>query len=95
MTKALIITCLSLAPGISSAHHSPANFDLDVTDFSDDGRSLINDLVITDPVMYSEPLVLRQAYARALPDTRMLEYECTEGMWLDHEAARERRQARQ
>lgn len=59
----------------------------------DDDRSVINDLVITDPVMYSEPLVLRQAYTRAPPGTRMLEYECTEGMWLDHEAARERRQA--
>lgn len=60
----------------------------------DGGRSVVNELTITDPVMYSEPLVLRQVYTRAPPETRMLEYECTEGMWLDHEAARQRRQAR-
>jgi hypothetical protein len=59
----------------------------------DSGDSLVNELTITDPVMYAEPVVLRQYYTRAAPGTRMLEYECTEGMWLDHERARERRQA--
>jgi hypothetical protein len=61
----------------------------------DAGGSLVNELTITDPVMYDVPLVLRQFYTRAAPGTRMLEYECTEGMWLDHERARERRQAQQ
>ena len=60
----------------------------------DGGRSVVNELTITDPVMYSEPLALQQVYTRAPPETRMLEYECMEGMWLDHEAARQRRQAR-
>ena len=32
--KAPIATCLLLASGIAVAHHSPANFDLDVTDFA-------------------------------------------------------------
>jgi len=61
---------------------------------TDSGQSVVNELTITDPVMYAEPVVLRQVYTRAPPETRMLEYECTEGMWLDHEAARQRRQAR-
>ena len=55
----------------------------------DDGDSLVNELTITDPVMYAEPIVLRQYYTRAPSGTRMLEYECTEGMWLEHERARE------
>jgi len=61
----------------------------------DAGASLVNEITVTDPVMYSEPLVLRQYYTRAEPGTRMLEYECTEGMWLDHERDRERQQARE
>ncbi|MGD8340122.1 MAG: DUF6152 family protein [Gammaproteobacteria bacterium] len=36
--KRLMITCLVLAPGIASAHHFPANFDLEVTDFEVTGR---------------------------------------------------------
>jgi hypothetical protein len=54
----------------------------------DDGAALLNEVTITDPVMYSEPVVVQQHYRRAPPDTRMLEYECTEGMWIDHEASR-------
>jgi hypothetical protein len=59
----------------------------------DAGASLSNELTITDPVMYAEPLTLRQVYTRAESGIRMLEYECTEGMWEDHERERERRQA--
>ena len=55
-----------------------------------DGSGLVNEVTITDPVMYTEPVVVRQFYKPAPPDTRMLEYECTEGMWADHEATRER-----
>jgi hypothetical protein len=54
----------------------------------DDGAALINEVTITDPVMYAEPVVVRQYYRAAPPDTRMLEYECTEGMWAEHEAVR-------
>ena len=57
--------------------------------FIDDGESLVNELTITDPVMFSEPVVLHQFYRRGPPGTRMLEYECTEGMWVEHERARE------
>ena len=54
----------------------------------DDGAALVNEVTITDPVMYAEPITVRQYYRAAPPGTRMLEYECTEGMWLDHEARR-------
>ena len=54
----------------------------------DAGAALVNEVTITDPVMYSDPVVVRQYYKAAPPGTRMLEYECTEGMWIDHEAAR-------
>jgi len=56
----------------------------------DEGSSLINEVTITDPVMYSEPVVVRQYYRAAPQGTRMLEYECTEGMWIDHETSRGR-----
>jgi hypothetical protein len=54
----------------------------------DGGAALVNEVTITDPVMYTEPVVVQQFYRAAPPGTRMLEYECTEGMWAEHEAAR-------
>lgn len=64
-------------------------------DVIDDGESIVNELTVTDPIMYAEPILLRQVYTRAEPGIRMLEYECTEGMWEDHERERERRQRQQ
>jgi hypothetical protein len=54
----------------------------------DAGAALLNEVTITDPVMYTEPVVVRQYYKAAAPGTRMLEYECTEGMWVEHEERR-------
>jgi hypothetical protein len=54
----------------------------------DDGAALLNEVTITDPVMYREPIVIKQYYRAAPAGTRMLEYECTEGMWVEHEMAR-------
>jgi hypothetical protein len=54
----------------------------------EDDAALVNEVTITDPVMYAAPIVVRQYYRAAPPGTRMLEYECTEGMWLEHEARR-------
>jgi hypothetical protein len=59
----------------------------------DDGAALQNEVTITDPVMYTTPIVVQQYYKAAPADARMLEYECTEGMWAEHEAARAARQA--
>jgi hypothetical protein len=55
----------------------------------DNDRSLVNEIRITDPVMFTKPVVLRQYYKAGPPDARMMEYECTEGMWEDHERERE------
>lgn len=54
----------------------------------DGGEALLNEVTITDPVMYREPVVVKQYYRAAPAGTRMLEYECTEGMWIEHEEAR-------
>jgi hypothetical protein len=54
----------------------------------DDGAALVNEVTITDPAMYTEPMLVRQYYKRAPQGTRMLEYECTEGMWIEHEQSR-------
>jgi len=54
----------------------------------DGGAALVNEVTITDPVMYTRPVVVRQYYKAAPPGTRMLEYECTEGMWIEHEERR-------
>jgi hypothetical protein len=54
----------------------------------DDGAALVNEVTITDPVMYTRPVMVRQYYKAAPPDARMLEYECTEGMWIEHEERR-------
>jgi hypothetical protein len=54
----------------------------------DDGAALLNEVTIMDPVMYTEPVTVQQYYRAAPPGTRMLEYECTEGMWLEHEERR-------
>ena len=54
----------------------------------DNGAALVNEVTIRDRLMYAEPVVVQQYYRAAPPGTRMLEYECTEGMWAEHEAAR-------
>jgi hypothetical protein len=54
----------------------------------DGGAALVNEVTITDPVMYTRPVTVRQYYKAAPPGTRMLEYECTEGMWAEHEEQR-------
>jgi hypothetical protein len=54
----------------------------------DEGAALVNEVTITDPVMYTRPVIVRQYYKAAPPDTRMLEYECAEGMWAEHEERR-------
>ena len=54
----------------------------------DEGRSLVNELTIHDPKMYSKPVVLHQYYKAAEPDARMMEYECTEGRWVEYEKSR-------
>lgn len=51
----------------------------------DDGKALVNEITLNDPKMYSKPIVLRQFYKAAGPETRMMEYDCTESLWAEHE----------
>ena len=57
----------------------------------DGGAALVNEVTITDPAMYTAPVVVHQYYKRAPAGSRMLEYECTEGMWIEHEESRSAR----
>jgi hypothetical protein len=59
----------------------------------DGGKSLVNEISIADPKMFTKTVVLHQYYKAGPADARMMEYECTEGMWEDHEAERERKRA--
>jgi hypothetical protein len=54
----------------------------------DGGAALVNELTITDPVFYAEPVIVEQYFTAAPPGSQMLEYECTEGMWIDHVESR-------
>jgi hypothetical protein len=56
----------------------------------DGGNSLVNEVSITDPKMFTKTVVLHQYFKAGDADSRMMEYECTEGMWEDHEKERER-----
>ena len=60
----------------------------------DGGAALVNEIRVTDPKMFTKPVVLRQFYKKGSADARMMEYECTEGMWEDHEREREAKRAR-
>src|SRR5690349_16413401 len=44
----------------------------------DGGDALLNEVTITDPVMYTGTVAVQQYYRAAPEDARMLEYECTE-----------------
>ena len=59
--------------------------------FRSGGAALVNEVTITDPAMYTAPVVVHQYYKRAPAGSRMLEYECTEGMWIEHEESRSAR----
>jgi hypothetical protein len=52
------------------------------------GTALLNEVTITDPAMYTKSVTVQQYYRAAAPGTRMLEYECTEGMWIEHAESR-------
>jgi hypothetical protein len=87
--RLIVDTTAVRAMTFGSVPHSDQVSIVERWEVIDDGQSLVNELTITDPVMFSEPVILHQYYRRAPPGSRMLEYECTEGMWIEHERARE------
>ena len=54
----------------------------------ENGSTLINELTITDPQMYTKPIVVERYFTAAPEGSLMLEYECTEAMWIEHEESR-------
>ena len=58
------------------------------------GASLVNEISVTDPKMFTKTVVLHQYFKAGPPDARMMEYECTEGMWEDHEKERKAKQSK-
>ena len=49
-------------------------------------RFLVNDITLTDPKIYTEPILLH-AEAQLRPDLFMLEYTCTNTIWEDYLAS--------
>lgn len=54
----------------------------------DAGKTLVSEVTITDPVIYTQPIVVERYFTAAPEGTLMLEYECTEAMWIEHEESR-------
>lgn len=50
----------------------------------DDGNTLIDEVTITDPALYSEPIVINRYFTAEPDDALMYEYECTESLWIEH-----------
>jgi hypothetical protein len=90
----LVVDTVAITPiTFGSVPHSDKVHVVERIRAIDGGAALLNEVTITDPVMYREAVTVQQYYRAAPANTRMLEYECTEGMWADHEAARAERKA--
>lgn len=55
---------------------------------ADDGDTLLSRITISDPVMYTEAMAIERAFTRAPEGSQMLEYECSEAMWVEHQESR-------
>jgi hypothetical protein len=54
----------------------------------DNGETLVVEVTITDPVLYTEAIVVERYFTLAPEGSLMLEYECSEAMWIEHEESR-------
>jgi len=87
--EALVVDTVAIkAMPFGSVPHSDRVHVVERIRAVNDGAALVNEVTITDPVMYTRPVVVRQYYKAPPPGARMLEYECTEGMWVEHEERR-------
>jgi hypothetical protein len=84
----IVDTTAIRAVAFGSVPHSDQVHVVELISAIDGGAALRNEVTITDPVMYASPVTVRQFYRAAPAGTRMLEYECTEGMWIDHTDSR-------
>ena len=55
---------------------------------TDNGDTLVNEVTITDPALYTQPILVERYFTAAPEGTLMLEYECSESMWIEHEESR-------
>jgi hypothetical protein len=46
-------------------------------------ESLIEEITVNDPMIFTEPVVITQYYTR-FPDDQLIDYECTDGPWRDY-----------
>lgn len=53
----------------------------------EDGQTLVDQVMITDPGLYAEPIVVERYFSKT-DDGMILEYECSESMWIEHEESR-------
>jgi len=54
----------------------------------DNGATLVDEVTITDPALYTQPIVVERYFSKAEDGALMLEYECSEAMWIEHEESR-------
>lgn len=54
----------------------------------ENGQALVNEVTITDTALYTQPITVTRYFNAAPEGTTMLEYECTESMWIEHEESR-------
>jgi hypothetical protein len=54
----------------------------------DNGDALVNEVTITDPGLYTQPITITRFFSAAPEGTLMLEYECSESLWIEHEESR-------
>ena len=67
----------------SGVPHSPGLRVTERLQLIDGGRTLRNDMTLTDPASFAQPVTRRLIYMRA-PETQPVEFHCAEQMWLDH-----------
>ncbi len=47
------------------------------------GKQLIDEVTITDPLVYEKPIVIRMVY-KSVPDIHVDEYICQQDLWDQH-----------
>lgn len=85
----LLVDTIAVRPILFGA--VPHSDQVHVTEYlqlKDDGDTLVNKITITDPLLYSEPIEFERAFIRAPEGSVMLEYECTESMWVELQKSR-------
>lgn len=85
----LVVDTTAIRPiFFGSVPHSDQVHVLEKLRVIDDGAILVNEVIISDPALYTQPIVVERYFTAAPAGTLMLEYECSESMWIEHEESR-------